>query len=255
MNQTNKKQVQQSNKKQRIRTNTLLWVKYIFAVIISIIFGMFIQSKFISNKKFEKPKERIVYKEKIVYKTDKDVILNITRKTLEEDIKNYKDISNDSRKQIIESLFKYSKEYNINPIIIYSIIATESSFKFWIKHSQVTVKDAKGRMVQTRAIGLGGVIYEIWNDKLNFIETKSDLYKIDKNIHAVFGIIKILKEKPLMEGTKTKIESAFLRYFGGGKKNTWYVRKVNAVLSNIIKKELYTKSYIFQKHVDNNSSK
>jgi len=163
----------------------------------------------------------------------------INKDILWKNIKKYKNISDNTRKEILNAIYKYSEEYNINPVIIYSIIATESSFRFWIRHSPVVVT-VNGRRIRTQAIGLGAVIWEWWGDKLqkeNIAQVKSDLFKIDTNIHATCYIYNQLRNMPPVKGLN-KDDSAKLRYFGGGLKNKWYVNKINTVTGMLLQDAL-----------------
>ena len=182
----------------------------------------------------------IVYKRipPIVIKTKP--FLAITTKTLAENIEQYKGISNKNKSEILFDIVKYSKQYKLNPIVIYSLIATESSFKFWIKHSLVTIV-VKKHKIKTRAIGLGGVIWEWYEDELiqnKIAQVKSDLFDISTNIQATCYIYRKLKDEAILKGSKDKQESARIRYFGGGLKNRWYADKINKVLASLLKQEL-----------------
>ena len=66
-------------------------------------------------------------------------------------------------KELINAIKNTAHKYNIEPLILYSICATESSFRWWLTHTKIHVKDWKGNFVDTHAIGLGGIVYEIWN--------------------------------------------------------------------------------------------
>jgi len=211
--------------------------KWIIALLLSIglLLGTIVSYE---NNKEPEVKTKVVYKDRLV--KPKGVYVTISKTTLEKDILRYKNISNKTRQLVLSNIIKYSKQYKINPIQIYSLIATESSFKYWIKHSIVNIVINKHKM-QTRAIGLGAVIYEWWKPKLedaNITQVKSDLYNIATNIQATCFIYSKLRDMPLMKGTTNKEDSAKLRYFGGGAKNKWYVIKINKVMSNLLKQEL-----------------
>jgi len=194
-------------------------------------------------KQIKPPKTitKIIYKNKIIIKRPKGVLLSITKQTLLNDISNYKSISINSKAKILKAIYKYSAKYKLNPLLVYSVLATESSFRFWIKHSIVTITITK-KSIKTRAIGIGAIIWEWWSKDLisnNIATVKSDLFQISNNIEATCYILNKLSTQPILKGTTTKQESAFLRYFGGGSKNKWYVDKVNKVMSNLLKQELY----------------
>jgi len=63
-------------------------------------------------------------------------LVQFTNKNLMQDIiLNYPQISLRVKKEIILAVIKYSTKYNINPLIIYSMLHTESSMRYWIEHS------------------------------------------------------------------------------------------------------------------------
>jgi len=213
-----------------------VFVIIVFSILITLIYKDRTEQ---TPKIIYKTKEKVVYKTKLI--KPKDVLLTITKTTLLDDIRHYKGISNSNKALILTSIYKYAKKYTINPLIVYAVIATESSFRFWINHSLVNITIDKHK-IKTRGIGLGAIIWEWWSKDLkanNIATVKSDLYNISNNIEAVCYILKHNMDMLLIKGTTTKQESAFIRYFGGGTKNSWYATKVNKVLSNLMKKELY----------------
>jgi hypothetical protein len=163
-------------------------------------------------------------------------------------IRNYKNLSNKSKERIYNSLIKYSKKYNINELLLLSILHTESNLRFWIKHDLVSVNVpldenwTKVKRIKTNAIGLGGVIWQIWKydlmkNKIAFVE--SDLYDIDTNINAVAYIIDKYRTKPVLEKNMSKTESAVLRYYGivkdkNGKISKQYLQKIKTFIGTIL---------------------
>jgi len=181
-------------------------------------------------------------------------ILTVSKKTLiKHAIMHYKDISLEKKKEILNEIFKVAKEYDINPIIIYSIIDVESDMRFWIKHPPVRVKvplDAnktKFKTIKTQAIGLGGVIWEIWKYDLQreeIAQVKSDLYDPKINIRAIAYIYDTYRKLPLLKGTDSKAQSALLRYYGimmnkDGKVNQSYYQKISKSIFSIIQYSLF----------------
>ena len=150
-------------------------------------------------------------------KPKKNTILSIGVDDIAKYLKvKYPSISSKNRKIIMKALTDTSKTYNINPILIFTLIETESSFRWWIKGPVIRVNKKK-----TRAIGLGNIVYEIWGEKLRsagIIETKTDLFDISNNIHSIGFILSKNKEMEMLKGTKSHTESALRRYFGGNVK-------------------------------------
>ena len=201
--------------------------------------------------KHPKPlKEIIVKKKKPDVNFIKDPLLVVDSKVLARHMfRNYKDVSVAKKKIILQAIFKSAHKYNINPLILYSIADIESDMRFWIKHANVYVnvtKNGKKRRIKTAAVGLCGVIWEIWGERLRehgIAEVKSDLYDPAVNIEAAAFIIDYNRKLPIVKGAKSKIESALLRYYGviPGQKNE-YFNKVKNVIFSIVYSELFKTS-------------
>lgn len=176
-----------------------------------------------------------------------DPLLVVNSKLLAKHMfRNYRDVSVSKKKDILQAIFKAAQKYNINPLILYSIADIESDMRFWINHANVYVnvtKNGKKRRIKTAAIGLCGVIWEIWEERLKkegIAEVKSDLYDPVVNVEAAAYIINYNRKLPIVRGAKSKIESALLRYYGviPGQKNA-YFNKVKNVIFSIVYSELF----------------
>lgn len=187
------------------------------------------------------PITKEVVREVKVPTTPKGVIVNLTIKDLYNDLSTrYSHISSTHRHEIMEAIAYVSDKHNISPLVIYCLISVESSFRWWIQHPLATVQDYNKKKVKTRAVGLGGVIYEIWGKELvsnKVIETKSDLYTIKGNIHSIGYIYSKLKAMPLHPKAKNSIESGLIRYFGGGYKS--YFNKIDKEIAQLLKLKVY----------------
>lgn len=151
-------------------------------------------------------------KSTVVLEYSKDIHL------LQEDLStNYDYISVSAKERIFKSILTESQKYNINPVILYAVLHTESNFQYWIQHKPIKiVKD--GKKITIQAIGLGGIVWEWWGESLkakSICETKTDLYNIENNIAATAYIYNHLLNMPLHPKSKNINESAMLRYFGG----------------------------------------
>lgn len=136
-----------------------------------------------------------------------------------------------NQEKILSSILKYSEEYDISPIVLYSIIKTESEFLHHIEHPPVKLKSGK----TIRAVGLGGVIWEFWGSKLKkegIANSRNDLFNIEVNIEAsAFIFNEFLKLKQL-KNTSNKLESALARYYGSSKAG--YQNKIAKQMSKIL---------------------
>ena len=198
------------------------------------------------NKGFSEGKAQIQFitKEKIVEKVvePKGVIISLTIEDLYNNLRNkYPHVSAANRDLLMESIAKASDTYNINPLVLYSLIAVESSFRWWIDHPTVKVQDtATKKTVETRAVGLGGIVHEIWGielKKAGIIETKADLYSISHNITSIAYVYSKLKELPLHPKATNPIESGLIRYFGGGYRS--YFNKIDAQIASLLRSKVY----------------
>ena len=174
-------------------------------------------------------------------KTSLKSYVNVNKSTLENDIKKYSKLSSKMKVLIIKTVLDTSKKYDLNPLLVYSLLHTESSMRFYIQHSTVHLV-IKGKKVTTRAVGLGGVIWEWWGDKLkkeNIAFSRSDLFLPDVNIKAVGYILNEFRKSPTMRGCKSRDESMLRRYFGGNYK--FYSDKIDKKIMNLVRSELYKK--------------
>jgi len=173
---------------------------------------------------------------KIIYKEPKGIVVSVSISDLENDLSiNASHLSSRERKEILEAINATSDVYNISPLILYSIISVESSFRSWITHKQVIINKKKDN-----AIGLTGILYTWWGKQLTkekIIETKSDLYTPQINILACGYIFNEMRKLSLLKGTTNKTESALRRYFGGNFKS--YSDKIESKIGSIVFKKVY----------------
>jgi len=163
----------------------------------------------------------------------------INKSLLVNNLRQYKKLSPDIQSIIIDNVIAEATKYNINPIILYSLLDVESSMRFHIQHQKTSIK-IKGKQVVIRAVGLGGVVWEWWDEELqkaNIAKTRTDLFLPGNNIKAVAFILNEMYKKPLLNGCKSKDESMLRRYFGGNFKS--YSDKINLKVMSIVKPNLY----------------
>ncbi len=129
----------------------------------------------------------------------------------------------ENKKIITEAVLTYSKEYNIDPITLTAVLAKESSLRQYPNHLPVMVKIplkknwTKIGTKEVQAVGMGGVIFEIWKYELAEIgiKTRKSLFNIKNNIKATAKILSIyMHERRQIKGTASREESALLRYYG-----------------------------------------
>ncbi len=143
----------------------------------------------------------------------------------------------EDKQKIIKYALLYAKKYKIDPITLVSVLAKESSLRKDIEHAQVFVKIPTKRhwtetkTAKVKAVGLGGVIFEIWKYELSDIDIKkrSQLFNIKDNIKATSMILSTYQnERKQIKGSASKEESALLRYYG-------VIRKSGAIVKTYAK--------------------
>ena len=194
----------------------------------------------ILNKNLE---TEIVIKDKRIdemksWKEQKSFVM-INRNLLEINLKAYSKLSSVNQKIIIDTVLSESAKFNINPIILYSLLHVESSMRFWVEHNSIKVK-INEKMISVRAVGLGGVVWEWWGDKLKkakIAEVRSDLFNPEVNIKAAAFILNEYSKMKMLKGTKSKDESMLRRYFGGNFKS--YSERIDKKVMSIVRPNLY----------------
>ena len=129
------------------------------------------------------------------------------------------------RKSIIKSIIKESKRYRVPTDILAYVLFNESSLNKSVKHDPVIVKVGK-KKIKTRAIGLGGVIWETNKTLLRRegILSKRELYSIRINIKASAVILSHYISMKRVAGARNRVESGLMRYFGLIKRGKVYSR-------------------------------
>ena len=167
-------------------------------------------------------------------------LVQFTDFDLQKDInKMYPHLSTKVKETIVKTILDESKKYNINPLIIYSLIHTESSMRPWIEHKRVLI-NINGKKKYIQAVGLGGIVWEWWGKQLkeaNIAEVRSDLFNPEVNIKAVVYVYNVFYKKRTHKKADTQDESAMIRYFGGGYKS--YFNKIDKKVAQLIRTKMY----------------
>jgi len=196
----------------------------LFIVIGCFVIWIMINELFKSNEPSElrsynniKVPEQPVVTQEDIDKNKKENSIEVTYKDLKNYVmQEYSNVSVEIKTRIFNTILEESKKYNINPIWLTAIIHTESSFRFWITHKQIKPK-VHGERITTHAIGLGGVVYEIWKEHLHkkdILSNKTDLYEPVTNVKATAYIFNHYLNRKKLPDTESKYESALLRYYG-----------------------------------------
>lgn len=171
----------------------------------------------------------------LLTKTDPDeIILKLTKQSIALDLDTFKHLSTREKTVIYSAIIEASKRYEINPLVIYSILYSESTFRSYLKHTDITLT-IDNKKIKTNAIGLGGIVWEWWGEDLvaeGIAETKDDLFDPRTNIFATAYIYKVMYSREKLKSAESQGESALMRYFGGEYK--WYAAKINTKMINVI---------------------
>ena len=158
---------------------------------------------------------------------------------VEDDLKTYNHLSENTRQEILDSLYGAYKRFKVPIGLMHAVTRTESEYKFWLTHPTVTVsiyKKGKKERVTTNALGMGGVIWEIWGDTLkhfNVAYEKSDLYKPGIGITAQACVLHLIIEDVMNDNTAipnivARIQS---KYYGAYAKE--YIARMKLVTSDL----------------------
>jgi len=105
---------------------------------------------------------------------------------------------------------------------------------YWLNHQPVNVlMNSKRQRVQ--AIGLGGIVYEWWGEKLKkekIITTRKDLYKPEINIKAIGFVLNEMRKMPRLTKNSSKEDSMLKRYYGGNHNS--YVLKIRKTMKMVL---------------------
>ena len=218
-------------KKLKVLPITLGVIALVFAGVAAV--GIYSQT----NEHREVPQQVIPKTECVPQKLS---FVYIYTEALQEDLaKNYPNVSSKVKKDILAAILSESKHYDINPLVLYSIIHVESSFQYWIEHNQTLIVIDK-KKVQARAVGLGGIMWEWWKDKLiesGICEVRSDLFDPVTNIKATAFVYNENLKLPKLASAKSQTESAILRHFGGNYQS--YYQKIDSKIAEFVKPHLY----------------
>lgn len=207
-------------------------IKETAAVIFATFIGLAIGYKAHTPINIEIPVEVPVVR--TVEQLPSNTVFHLDTTDIATDLENYSHLPKKHQARILSAITTASTQYNINPLILYSIIYTESTFRWWLIHDIPKTKD------KDPAIGLGGIRYTIWGDQLKsagILDAKSDLFEIEPNILSIAFIYDHYRKQPLLSGATSADMSAMLRYFGGNHKE--YFTRIDNKISSMLKAKIY----------------
>lgn len=154
---------------------------------------------------------------------------------VEDDLKTYNHLSKNARQEILDSLYGAYKRFKVPIGLMHAITRTESEYRFWITHPDVNVK-IYGKRVKTNAVGMGGIIWEIWGDTLkhfNVAYNKSDLYMPGVGITAQACVLHLIISEVMADNVSVYniVPRVQAKYYGAYAKE--YMAQMKLVTSDL----------------------
>lgn len=205
-----------------ITNKTILTITFSVVLIVIAILGFKINSN---------DDDLIKFAENIV-RAEEDINLNL----IKDDLKTYDIFSDSTVEDIYKAMSKASKKWDIPLGLMHGIFRTESEYRFWIDHPEVTVKIFE-KPTNVRAVGIGGVIWEFWSDSLakhNIAYRRTDLYIPERNIEASAAILRWIINQKLKKPTTNRynlINEIITGYYGAYDKD--YHEKMIRITSDL----------------------
>ena len=167
---------------------------------------------------------------------------------VEDDLKTYNHLSSNARQEILDSLYGAYKRFKVPIGLMHAVTRTESEYRFWITHPNVNVK-IHGKRVKTNAVGMGGIIWEIWGDTLkhfNVAYNKSDLYMPGVGITAQACVLHLIIAEVMADNVPVYniVSRVQTKYYGAYAKE--YMARKKLVTSDLwIKRIAKEISYVY----------
>jgi len=143
-------------------------------------------------------------------------------------------LSSKVRGIIVSAMEKNCKKYDLPIGLLHGIFRTESEYRFYLDHAKINI-NVHGKSISTNAIGIGGIVWEFWEEKLKLhgiAETKTDLYLPEVNIEASCYILRSIIDEEVGNSDQYNIISKIItRYYGAYSKE--YFAKMQRVTSDL----------------------
>jgi hypothetical protein len=163
-----------------------------------------------------------------------DLVRRAEMQLIRLDLNEYPHLSTTIKDQMAQAILEASERYRLPPALIHAIIQIESEYRFNIDHPTVTLK-VKGKMIKTSCKGLGGILWESWEDRLRaegIAEKVSDMYLPRNNILAIGYILRTIIDDELAKNRDGWIvRRVIAQYYGAP--SAEYEAKMRSVTSNL----------------------
>jgi len=163
-------------------------------------------------------------------------IANTSTDITKSDLRTYQRFSERMVNDISDAVVLYSEKWNIPIGLTHSMMRIESEYKFWVEHAPINIK-VHGKRINTKAIGLGGIVWEFWADSLrkhNIAHERTDLFLYDVNIEASTAILRWIVDSEINKpyiNERNLINRIIKRYYGAYDKD--YHNKMIKVTSDL----------------------
>ena len=180
-------------------------------------------------------------------------IANVSMDITRDDLRTYQRFSFRMIEDISDAVNFYSDKWNVPVGLIHSMMRIESEYMFWVEHAPINIK-VHGKRINTKAVGLGGVVWEFWADSLrkhNIAHERTDLFLYDVNIEASTAILRWIIDSELSKPYTNEINlinKIIKRYYGAYNKD--YHNKMIKVTSDLWLKRIARTLIYTQKYPD-----
>lgn len=165
----------------------------------------------------------------------KNAYLDNTEELLEykliRELLNEEYLDDNTKSEIFGYIVKYASIYNVDPLMVYTVLWKESRLGKNTRHKPVYI-ERLGKNVQ--AVGAGAIIWDFWGHELvnnTSLKSKNDLRKLEKNIEATAYIINHINGRLFMSSKSQDISNIYSKYYGA--RNQKLIQQVNYKYENL----------------------
>lgn len=157
---------------------------------------------------------------------------------VQDDLRTYGHLSQRRIDEYLRALREGYEEDNIPIGLTHAIACIESDYRHQLEHDRVKVS-VKGKDTEVRAVGTGGIIWELWKDSLiahNRALSRDDLFMPYDAVRSMTLILKILIKEEATKGRTDLINRVLIRYYGAY--SSLYYEKTIKVTSTLWMKRM-----------------
>ena len=156
-----------------------------------------------------------------------------------DDLNTYGYLSQTTIDEYLKTIEWCNKEDEVPIGLLHAVSRIESDYRFWVEHKEVRTM-VNNTLTSIRAVGSGGIIWELWKDSLiyyNRASERSDLFLPYFSMKSTSLILKILIKSEIQKKQSNNIVGRVLiRYYGAYDKD--YYDKTITVTSDLWMKRM-----------------